>query len=122
MAAEPHAPDGKDYLSYALRCTGFGLLQSMFQAHGDAITPTQLIDLNGKATPLLNQIVEEKSTPDLFTVDFWRDHSSRELRQVFHALPERVQHSGLPYHQLMSWKKREERLTARVGGEGIAHG
>lgn len=106
----PNAPDGKDYLSYAVRCSGFEIFNSILQAHGDCIAPRFLVDEKGAATPLLNQVIAQGESSQLLKRDYWVNHSSRDLIRVLDVLVANGC-ENLPYHQLTNWKRREEALA-----------
>jgi len=79
------------------------------------IGSAMLRDEQGKATPLLQQLIADDAAPMLFTAANWRGESPEAMREVYHLLPEEQQAAVTNYYALGMELARGQHQSHGVG-------
>lgn len=79
------------------------------------IGSAMLRDEQGKATPLLQQLIADDAAPMLFTAANWRGETPEAMREVYHLLPEEQQAAVTNYYALGMELARGQHQSHGVG-------
>ncbi|MBM3617744.1 MAG: hypothetical protein FJX23_04285 [Alphaproteobacteria bacterium] len=71
-----------------------GDVMDYLNSQGVHLRSDKLLDEEGKAAPLLEQLIDDGKAPALFTPDNWRGASRGEILKVYQALPETQQQNA----------------------------
>lgn len=87
-------------LARAAECNRLATAVRHLNAHGESLTPEDLLTPGGKPDTLLETCIERQCLHALMTHDNWKTQSPDDLKRVWHALPQDAQAQVRNYRSL----------------------
>lgn len=84
-------------------------------ACGVGITLPALCNEQGKASPLMQQLIDDGTAPLLFTAQNWRGESPQSMQHAYQLLPEAQQKTITNYHTLYTRLAMEQNRNTGIG-------
>lgn len=91
---------GQSFLKTGIECGQLTGIIHLLAHNGEAITPDDLLDAQGKPNRLLETIMEDGMLPRLFSAKNWQQQPHRAYRQIYDALPDEAQAQITNLHAL----------------------
>lgn len=102
---------GESLILCALTCAAESVVPAL-NKRGIQIQADVLLEADGKPNKTLQNMIEQRSCPALFTEQNWQGQRAEAMREVYHALPQNSQHTVRNLFQLSTRLQVNERAAA----------
>lgn len=107
--------DGDTYLENGIRSGALKQIMSALFAQGEHFAPEELVDAEGKPTPILQAAIDARDVGPLFQPKNWVGRSMHEALRIKDVLPEPEQ-AQVPVHALAHYLGREKQTMQQGRG------